>query len=144
MKFIFDTHGSDRRLNHRSGQTVKVVRALTEKEADIEDVGKMFHVRFADGFETDAFADELTLDSLDETDSACQQVPQEIQPWEAKQYVGKPVWMTWVEDPDWGEGKPHWVVISRCKEEGVYLTEGLCLRYDKFGVRWRLFTGEVR
>lgn len=60
MKFIFDTHGGDSELNSRSGQIVTVLRELTEQEADIADVGEMFRIRFEDGFETDAFADELT------------------------------------------------------------------------------------
>lgn len=58
---IFDTHGADSKLNSRSGSEVVVIRELTEDECDIEDVGKMYHIRFADGFETDAFEDELTF-----------------------------------------------------------------------------------
>ncbi len=58
---IFDTHGTDSTLNCRSKSEVKVLRELTEDECDIEDVGKMYHIRFADGFETDAFEDELTF-----------------------------------------------------------------------------------
>lgn len=64
MKFIFDTHGGDSELNSRTGQKVVVLRELTEQEADIADVGKMFRIRFEDGYETDAFADELTLDEI--------------------------------------------------------------------------------
>ena len=60
MKFVFDTHGGDSELNHRTGQTVEILRELTEQECDIADVGRMFHVRFEDGLETDAFAYELT------------------------------------------------------------------------------------
>lgn len=60
MKFVFDTHGGDSGLNSRTGQKVVVLRELTEREADIADVGKMFRIRFEDGYETDAFADELT------------------------------------------------------------------------------------
>ena len=59
MKYIFDTHGADSELNCRSGQIVDVIRPLTEKEADIEEVGPMFRIEFADGFQTDAFEDEL-------------------------------------------------------------------------------------
>lgn len=66
MQFIFDSHGGDSQLDCRTGQCVRVIRALTEQEADIEDVGKMFRIEFPDGYETDAFADELTLDTLDE------------------------------------------------------------------------------
>lgn len=64
MKFIFDSHGGDNELNARTGQSVIVLRELTEQEADIADVGKMFRIRFEDRFETDAFADELTLDEF--------------------------------------------------------------------------------
>lgn len=60
MKKVFDTHGGDTKLNDRTGQVVDVLRPLTEAEADIADVGKMYKVRFPDGFETDAFEDELS------------------------------------------------------------------------------------
>lgn len=59
MKKNFDTHGGDSKLNERSGQLVEVVRPLTEEEADLFDVGPMYRIRFPDGFETDAFEDEL-------------------------------------------------------------------------------------
>lgn len=64
MKFMFDSHGGDSKLNARTNQLVEVLRALTPQEADIDDVGPMFHIRFEDGFETTAFADELTLHDL--------------------------------------------------------------------------------
>ena len=64
MKFMFDSHGGDSKLNARTGQLAEVLRALTTQEADINDVGPMFRIRFEDGFETDAFADELTLYDL--------------------------------------------------------------------------------
>lgn len=60
MKKIFDTHGGDSKLNNRTGQTVEVIRPLTEQEADLAETGPMYHIRFPDGFETDAFADELS------------------------------------------------------------------------------------
>jgi hypothetical protein len=41
----------------RSGQTVEIVRPLTREESD----ELMYRVRFADGEETDAFADELMM-----------------------------------------------------------------------------------
>lgn len=65
MKKIFDTHGGDSELNERSGQLVEVVRPLTEEEADLFDVGPMYRIRFPDGFETDAFEDEL-MEATDE------------------------------------------------------------------------------
>ena len=66
MKFLFDSHGGDSQLNARTGQTVEVLRKLTEQEADISDVGSMFRIRFEDGYETDAFADELTPAAMDD------------------------------------------------------------------------------
>lgn len=59
---VFDTHGGDSTWNDRSGERVEVLRPLTEDEADLDDVGPMFKIRFADGVETDAFADELTFE----------------------------------------------------------------------------------
>lgn len=58
-KKVFDPHNGDSALNSRCGHVVDVLRELTDKEADTADVGKMFHVRFTDGFETDVFEDEL-------------------------------------------------------------------------------------
>ncbi len=43
-----------------SRQRCEVVRPLTRDEADIDDVGQMYHIRFADGFEADAYDDELS------------------------------------------------------------------------------------
>lgn len=43
----------------RSGQTVEIVRPITTDEADLDETGPMSRIRFADGFEHDAFADEL-------------------------------------------------------------------------------------
>lgn len=42
----------------RSGETVEVIRELTEDE--VGSGTTMYRVRFADGVEADAFADELT------------------------------------------------------------------------------------
>lgn len=56
---IFDTHNCDSELNSRNGQKVTIIRKLTSDECDIEDVGNMYHIRFNDGYETDAFEDEL-------------------------------------------------------------------------------------
>lgn len=46
-------------LQHFNGQFCDIVRQLTRDEADIDDVGPMFLVRFADG-EISVFADELS------------------------------------------------------------------------------------
>lgn len=59
-KKVFNTHGGDTQLNDRTGQTVTVIRPLTGEEADIADVGRMFKVRFEDGYVTDVFEDELS------------------------------------------------------------------------------------
>ncbi len=49
----------DTRLSSHSGETVTVLRPLTEDEADIADVGPMFKVEFEGGFVESAFIDEL-------------------------------------------------------------------------------------
>ena len=56
--YIFNT--VDTELLKYSGQTASVIRPLTEDEADICETGNMYKIRFADGYETDAFEDELT------------------------------------------------------------------------------------
>ena len=43
-----------------TGQDATVVRELTEREVDIDDVGRMFDIRFDDGVEVSAFIDELS------------------------------------------------------------------------------------
>ena len=43
----------------RSGQQVAIMRPLREDGCDKNEVGAMFRVRFDDGVEADAFADEL-------------------------------------------------------------------------------------
>lgn len=43
----------------RSGQEVQIVRPLTVEEADLDEVGPMFRIRFRDGVETSAFEDAL-------------------------------------------------------------------------------------
>ena len=57
MKKIFNT--TDSELKKYNGTEVEIIRALTEDEADIADVGNMYKVRFYDGYERDAFEDEL-------------------------------------------------------------------------------------
>lgn len=54
-RYVDDPHTSEQDLHKRSGQAVEVLRPLTADEADVP----MFRIRFADGFEADAFADEL-------------------------------------------------------------------------------------
>lgn len=62
---VFDTHGADSELDSYSEQVVSVIRPLTFEEADLDDVGPMYKIRFNDGKETDAFEDELTFISAD-------------------------------------------------------------------------------
>jgi hypothetical protein len=57
--YMFKTTDTD--LKKRNRQIVTVVRTLTEDEAYIDDVGNMYKIRFADGYETDAFEDELVM-----------------------------------------------------------------------------------
>ena len=52
QKLVYDSHNGDSKMNCRTGQEVQIIRELTEKEADIEDVGRMFRVRFPDGYVT--------------------------------------------------------------------------------------------
>ena len=56
VKKIFRT--TDTELKRYNGSEVQVLRQLTDYEAD-EEVGKMYKIRFADGYERDAFEDEL-------------------------------------------------------------------------------------
>ena len=61
LHFIFNTHGTDSDLCVRDGQKCAILRRLTKKEADMFEVGPMYKIRFLDGFETDAFEDELII-----------------------------------------------------------------------------------
>ena len=56
---FFNSHGLDSKLKKYDNCLCEVTRELTEEEADIGEVGKMYHVKFADGYETDVFEDEL-------------------------------------------------------------------------------------
>lgn len=58
--YIFDTHGGCEELDGRSGSPVLVLRTLTGKEVDINDVGPMYEVIFPDGYKRDVFEDELS------------------------------------------------------------------------------------
>lgn len=62
MATVFKYSGSsDDTLTQRSGQTVRVVRHLSDVEVDPE-VGDMYRVEFADGVQRDVFADELYVE----------------------------------------------------------------------------------
>lgn len=58
-KYVFHTTQTD--YLRYNGTEVTVVRPLTEDEADIADVGKMYEVVFNDGVNSHAFEDELSL-----------------------------------------------------------------------------------
>ena len=57
-KAVFNT--TDLELMHYNGTVVEVIRPLTQDECDIDDVGKMYKVKFHDGYIRDAFQDELS------------------------------------------------------------------------------------
>jgi len=60
---IFTRYSPTTTIEHdllaHSGQEVELIRPITRNEADICDVGPMFAIRFADGYENHAFIDEL-------------------------------------------------------------------------------------
>lgn len=60
-KYRFDTKGSDSTWKAWDGQYCTILRPLTKEEADIDDIGPMWRIRFDDEkhTETDAFDDEL-------------------------------------------------------------------------------------
>lgn len=51
---------TDSELRPRNGQVVEVLGPTDPSRFEIEETGPMFRVRFPDGFETDAFEDELS------------------------------------------------------------------------------------
>jgi hypothetical protein len=52
----------DAELWHHTHQQVKIIKRLLPDEVDEADVGRMYRVRFTDGFEYDIFDDELIKD----------------------------------------------------------------------------------
>ena len=60
-KYRFDTKKTDSTWKAWDGQDCAVIRPLTKEEADIDDIGPMWRVRFDDEkrTETDAFDNEL-------------------------------------------------------------------------------------
>ena len=64
MRYFYDSLES--KLNARSGEEVEIIRPLTAEEVDLDEVGPMYKIKFKkDGFETDAFADELYTSRAD-------------------------------------------------------------------------------
>lgn len=65
---IYDSHGADSELNERTGETAVILRSLNSDECDKAEVGNMYRIKFdSDGYETDAFEDELIPCMLDKT-----------------------------------------------------------------------------
>lgn len=58
MTSVFVSNG-DSEWDSRTGEVAEILHRLGSDEADVVDVGPMFHIRFNDGFEMDAFIDEL-------------------------------------------------------------------------------------
>lgn len=58
--YMFNT--TDSELKKYNGTKVTVLRSLTNEECDIEDVGRMYKIRFDNGVEHDAFEDELSME----------------------------------------------------------------------------------
>lgn len=58
-EIIFNTYGQDIKLKELSGEKAVILKELTEDECDIEEVGRMYRIRFSENFEVDAFEDEL-------------------------------------------------------------------------------------
>lgn len=56
---LFNTHGQDSQLKKYDGCYGTIVRVLSEKECDIEDVGRMYEVCLANNETVHAFEDEL-------------------------------------------------------------------------------------
>ena len=58
-KKIFQTN--DTALVYLNGQAIEIIRPLTDKEADLDETGPMFRVRFPDAgnFLYDVFANEI-------------------------------------------------------------------------------------
>ena len=57
-KYKFNT--TDTELKMYNGTDVEVIRPLGTDEADLDDVGNMYEIRFNDGNIRDAFEDELS------------------------------------------------------------------------------------
>ena len=63
MKFTYKCYeghdSTDAELWCRTDQEVEIVSELGPDECDREEVGRMYEIRFADGFTGHAFSDEL-------------------------------------------------------------------------------------
>ena len=61
-RLVFNSHGGDSELVGRDGSTVDIIGKLSPDEYDECETGPMYKVRFADGFVTDAFMDEIEIE----------------------------------------------------------------------------------
>ena len=61
-QYMFNTVQSD--LIKYNNTKVRIIRPLTEAEADLEDVGPMYKVQYHDGYIGDVFEDELSENTL--------------------------------------------------------------------------------
>ena len=59
--YTFDSHGADSQLKHRDGERIEFLGRLDPKDYDVIETGPMYRIRFQDGFETDAFSDEIIV-----------------------------------------------------------------------------------
>jgi hypothetical protein len=59
-EYIFEPDTNDLDYNKYFGEKVTVIRELTAKECDIEDVGRMYKVKLPNDKIIDAFEYELT------------------------------------------------------------------------------------
>lgn len=59
-RYVDDPTTSEQDLHARSGQVVSVASEVDHGTYDFEDVGPIFNIVFDDGFEAQAFSDELT------------------------------------------------------------------------------------
>ena len=61
LRDTFQTHGGDTTLAHRDGQKFKLLGRTPDENYDrIEpEAGSLWRIRFEDGFETDAYGDEI-------------------------------------------------------------------------------------
>ena len=59
-RYVDDPSTSETELHRRSGQHVNVIGPVPPESYDFSEVGPMSFVRFADGFEAEAFDEELT------------------------------------------------------------------------------------
>lgn len=64
QQVMFTSTNSDAKRNGKVNVKVEIVRPLTDLEADLDEVGKMYKIRFTDGHIEDAFVDELSAGKL--------------------------------------------------------------------------------